>query len=193
MSAGPVFFRNAAGFRRWLQKNHDQASELFVGFYRKDSGRKGISYPEAVDEALCFGWIDGVRRRHDGESYINRFSPRNKRSFWSAVNVTRARELIAAGRMAAPGLKAFEARDPQQTSRHSYERENCRLPPAYVKQLRKNAAAWAFFADQPPGYRRMVCWYVMSAKKEDTRQRRLARVIADSAKRQRLIPMAPSK
>ncbi|MGH9308875.1 MAG: YdeI/OmpD-associated family protein [Vicinamibacterales bacterium] len=193
MTADPVFFKSAAAFRRWLQKNHDRALEVVVGFYRKDSGKKGISYPEALDEALCFGWIDGVRRRHDEESYVNRFSPRKKRSLWSAVNVRRAGELIAAGRMAAPGLKAFEARDAERSRQYSYERETCELPPAYVRELRKARRAWAFFKAQSPYYRRMASWFVMSAKTEETRQRRLARVIADSAKGQRIDQLAPGK
>lgn len=192
MSA-PVFFKSAAGFRRWLQKHHDRADEIMVGFYRKDSGRKGISYPEAVDEALCFGWIDGVRRKVDAESYTNRFSPRKKRSYWSAVNVKRAEELVAAGRMAPPGLRAFEARDAERSREYSFERETAALPPAYVKEFRKNPGAWTFFDSQSPSYKRMASWFVMSARKDETRERRLARVIADSARRRRIDQLNPGK
>jgi uncharacterized protein YdeI (YjbR/CyaY-like superfamily) len=186
LTAAPVFFRSAAEFRRWLQKNHDVATEVFVGFYKKDSGKKGITYREALDEALCFGWIDGVRRRVDDHSYTNRFSPRTKRSIWSAVNIERVHELIAAGRMAPPGKRAFEGRDETRAKLYSYERETCELAPEYQKQFRARGKAWAFFERQPPGYRRLAAWYVMSAKKEETRQRRLARLIADSEKSVRI-------
>jgi uncharacterized protein YdeI (YjbR/CyaY-like superfamily) len=192
MSA-PVFFKSAAEFRRWLQKHHDRAEEIMVGFYRKDSGRKGISYPEAVDEALCFGWIDGVRRKVDGESYTNRFSPRKKRSYWSAVNVKRAEDLITAGRMAPPGLRTFESRDAERSREYSFERETAALPPAYVKEFRRDSGAWAFFESQSASYKRMASWFVMSARKDETRERRLARVIADSARRRRIDQLDPGK
>ena len=186
MSAAPVFFRSAAEFRRWLQKTHDKATEVFVGFYKKDSGREGLTYREALDEALCFGWIDGVRRRVDDLSYTNRFSPRTKRSTWSAINIKRVHELMEAGRMAPPGQRVFEGRDDSRTNLYSYERATCQLPPEYVKLFRGRPKAWTFFAEQPPSYRRVACWYVMSAKKEETRKRRLDALIAVSARSARI-------
>ena len=191
MSAAPMYFRSAAEFRRWLQKNHDRASELFVGFYKKDTGLGGITYQEALDEALCFGWIDGVRRRVDERSYTNRFSPRTKRSTWSAVNIKRVRELIAEGRMAPPGQRAFEGRDETRAKLYSYERATCELLPEHQKQFRARAKAWAFFEQQPAGYRRLAAWYVMSAKKDETRQKRLERLIADSARSSRIGMLQP--
>jgi uncharacterized protein YdeI (YjbR/CyaY-like superfamily) len=192
MSAAPVFFRSAGEFRRWLEKNHDKATEVFVGFYKKDSGRDGITYREALDEALCFGWIDGVRRRVDDRSYTNRFSPRTKRSIWSAVNIKRVHELIAEERMATPGRRVFEGRDESRANLYSYERATCEFPPEYVKLFRARPKAWTFFERQPPSYRRLGCWYVMSAKKEETRQRRLKALIAVSEKSTR-IGLAPVK
>ena len=193
MSAAPVFFRGAADFRRWLHKHHDRAPEVFVGFYKKDSGKKGITYREALDEALCFGWIDGVRRRVDESSYTNRFSPRTKRSIWSAVNIERVGELRKLGRMAAPGERAFEGRDEARAKQYSYERETCELAPAYQKRFKQQPDAWTFFQAQPPYYRRVASWYVMGAKKEETRLRRLERLIADSKKARRIGMLEPAK
>jgi uncharacterized protein YdeI (YjbR/CyaY-like superfamily) len=189
----PVFFRSAAEFRRWLQKNHDKASEIFVGFYKKDSGAKGITYSEALDEALCFGWIDGVRRRVDERSFTNRFSPRTKRSNWSAINIKRMGELLEAGRVASPGKQAFESRDVERAKQYSYERATCELPPAYKKIVRARPAAWKFLEAQSPYYRRLACWYVMSAKKEETRLARLRTLIDTCASGRRLEPMSSKK
>jgi uncharacterized protein YdeI (YjbR/CyaY-like superfamily) len=191
--SGPVFFKNAAAFRRWLQKHHDTASEVMIGFYRKASGKRGIAYAEALDEALCFGWIDGVRRKLDEDSYTNRFSPRTPRSNWSEVNIKRGGELIAEGRMAAPGKKAFERRDATRGPRYSYERRISELDPESLREFRRQPAAWKFFGAQPPSYRRLVCNYVMSAKKEETRRRRLAQVITVSSALKRLNLLAPGK
>jgi uncharacterized protein YdeI (YjbR/CyaY-like superfamily) len=189
----PRFFASGAAFRRWLHAHHASADELLVGFYKKDTGKGGITYPEALDEALCYGWIDGVRRRHDEESYTIRFTPRRKGSIWSAVNTRRVRQLTSDGRMAAPGVRAFEARQATRDAAYSYERENCRLDAEHLEQFRGNAKAWAFFEAQPPYYRRMACWYVMSAKRADTRRRRLGQLIADSARRRRLGLATPEK
>jgi len=178
------FFRSPAEFRRWLQKNHARERELWVGFYKKESGRPSLTWPESVGEALCFGWIDGVRKRVDETSYTIRFTPRKADSFWSAVNTRRVAELTKAGRMAPAGLRAFERRDQERTNRYSYERAAAKLTPAEVRRM-KESGGWEFFQSLPPSYRRSVTWWVVSAKKDDTRRRRLETVIAASARGQR--------
>ena len=182
----PIFHRTRRDWRRWLEKHHDGTSEVLLGFYRKESGRGGITYPEALDEALCFGWIDGVRKRWDDDSYTIRFTPRTRRSIWSAVNIKRAGQLIEEGTMTAAGLRAFEGRDPARAKLYSYEREHAVLDPACEREFRRNVAAWAFFTAQPPSYRKVAAFFVMGAKKDETRQRRLARLIDDSMKRRRI-------
>ena len=183
----PVFFQSAAEFRRWLAKNHAKQTELWLGMYKKASGKGGINYKEALDEALCYGWIDGVRKSLDADSFVQRFTPRKAKSYWSAVNTRRAHELIKEKRMAAPGLKTFEARDQELTARYSFEREAPVFDPAYVKTFKANRAAWNFFEKQPPGYRRLATFYVMSAKRPETRTQRLERVISTSAAGKRLL------
>ena len=183
----PIFFPTAEEFRRWLEQHHDCERELLVGFYKKGSGRPSLTWPESVDEALCFGWIDGVRRTLDAESYVIRFTPRRRGSIWSRVNTRRAKELIEAGRMQPAGLRAFEARDPEKTALYAYDRETpAQLGPEEEAQFRADAAAWAFFQSQPPGYRRLAALWVVSAKQEATRQRRLRTLIEDSAARRRI-------
>lgn len=176
----PTFFPTPAELRDWLERHHQSETELWVGFYKKGSGRPSITWPESVDEALCFGWIDGVRRSLDAESYVIRFSPRRRGSIWSEVNTRRARELIEMGRMEPAGLRAFEARDPERTRAYSFEqRSTARLTEDDEAHFRANRVAWEFFQSQPPGYRRTALWWVMSAKREATRQRRLRQLIAD--------------
>lgn len=182
-----TFFKTPAHFRRWLEKNHASAPELWIGFYRKASGEGGITYHEALDEALCFGWIDGVRKRLDDDAYVQRFTPRTPRSYWSAVNIKRVEGLIAAGGMHAAGLAAYERRDKAKAEKYSFERRNAALDPALEKEFRANKKAWAFFTAQPPGYRRLAAHYVTSAKREETRQKRLERLISDSAAGKRLV------
>lgn len=177
--------------RRWLEKNHATARELWVGFYKKGSGRASVTYPEALDEALCFGWIDGVRKTVDAASYVQRFTPRRPRSNWSRVNIKRVSELKAAGRLAPPGVAAFAQRDPARVDQYSFENAPRVLPPDYERTFSANARAWAFFQAQPPGYRRLAAFYVMSAKKEETRARRLKALIALSAKGRRLTDRPP--
>jgi uncharacterized protein YdeI (YjbR/CyaY-like superfamily) len=181
------FFATQSALRKWLEKNHDKRDELWIGFYNKQSGRGGIDYKQAVDEALCFGWIDGVRKKVDADSYTNRFSPRKPKSYWSAVNTKRADELIAEGRMRAPGLAAFEARDTAKTQRYSFERETAQLDAASEKIFRANKAAWEFWTAQPPGYRKVLSWYVISAKKEETRAARLRKLIEACANKKRMM------
>jgi uncharacterized protein YdeI (YjbR/CyaY-like superfamily) len=183
----PTFFASPAKLRAWLEKNHDKASELLVGIYKKDSGKPSVTWPELVDEVLCFGWIDGIRRRVDDESYAVRITPRNPRSNWSAVNIKRVKELTRLGRMAAPGLVAFERRSPKKSSTYSYEqRHRIQLDPDLERRFQVNRKAWEFFQSQPPGYRQLMIFMVMSAKKKETRLKRLDRVIAQSAAQQRV-------
>jgi len=181
-----TFFKTPLDFRKWLEKNHTRVQELLVGFHKRGSGKPSITWPESVREALCFGWIDGVRRRVDDESYTIRFSPRRPRSIWSAINIKMAQELVDQGRMQAAGLKAFEARKENRSGIYSYEQRPQEFPEPYASKFRVNKAAWAFFQAQPAGYRKMVCWYVISAKKEETRLQRLERLIAESARGRRL-------
>jgi len=182
----PVFFKTPATLRAWFQKHHAAAPELIIGFYKVDSGRPSVTYQQALDEALCCGWIDGIRRRVDDASYTIRFTPRRPGSYWSAVNTKRAHELIAEGRMQPAGQAAFDRRDSAKTEEYSYESRRDELAPAYQKQFKANQPAWAFFQSQPPGYRRIASAWVMSAKQEATRLKRLATLIADSASGQRL-------
>lgn len=183
----PKFFPTPADFRRWLEKNHASETELWVGFYKKATGRPSITWPEAVDEALCFGWIDGIRKSLDAESYVNRLTPRRPGSNWSEINTRRAKELIRAGLMRPAGLKAFKARDPEKSGVYSFEqRQAAKLSPEAERKFKANKRAWKFFESQPPGYRRIATWYVVSAKQEQTRARRLARLIKDSAEGRRI-------
>jgi uncharacterized protein YdeI (YjbR/CyaY-like superfamily) len=182
----PHFFESPAAFRKWLAKNHSSASELLVGFYKKDSGKPSITWPESVDQALCFGWIDGVRRRIDDVSYSIRFTPRKKTSTWSAINIARVAELTKLGLMQPAGLRAFEHRREDKSAIYAYENAVRTLDAADEKKFRANKKAWEFFNAQPPGYRRLCIYWVTSAKKEETRARRLATLIDDSANGRRL-------
>lgn len=179
-------FRNLAELRRWLKKHHAKATELWVGFYKKSSGQAGVDYKEAVDAALCFGWIDGVRRSIDDTSYTNRFSPRKSRSYWSQINLHRFQELEAAGLVEPAGRAAFERRDQGEAGRYSFESDSSELTPEAVRLLRRNRAAWKFFESQPPYYRRLAAHWIRSAKREETRTRRLATLIEDCAAGRRL-------
>ena len=181
-----LYFEDAAALRRWLRANHAVEKELWVGFYKKGSGKPSVTYKESVDEALCFGWIDGVRKRIDGERYMQRFTPRKPTSIWSAINVARVKELAAAKRMTPAGLAAFAKRDAKKTAIYSYENRPKALAPAYEKELRRNARAAAFFDALPPGFKRLMVFWVMSAKQEETRRKRLFRLIEASAAGRRL-------
>jgi uncharacterized protein YdeI (YjbR/CyaY-like superfamily) len=182
----PKHFTSAADFRAWLAANHASTTELWVGFYKKDSGKGGLTYPEALDEALCFGWIDGIRKRVDDVRFTQRFTPRKPRSNWSLVNIRHVGRLKKAGRMAPAGLKAFAARTPAKSGVYSFENKPRELSPSLKRQFNAAPAAWNFFQQQPPGYRRVASFWVMSAKQAETRQRRLARLIADSGQGRRL-------
>ena len=186
-AADPLFFATPADFREWLEAHHETARELWVGFHKRDSGRPSITWPESVDEALCLGWIDGVRKSLGAESYVIRFTPRKAESHWSAVNVRRMAELAAAGRVRPAGQAAFDRRSEKRTARYAYEqRHEATLEPAALARFQANAKAWEFFSAQPPWYRKTVTYYIGSAMKPETRERRLARVIACSEERRPL-------
>jgi uncharacterized protein YdeI (YjbR/CyaY-like superfamily) len=174
-------FPDAAAFRRWLDEHHATDREVWVGYYRKGVDKPSITYREAVDEALCFGWIDGIGYRVDDESHTNRFTPRTRRSNWSAVNVRRVGELLAEGRMHPAGVAAFEARTPERTGVYSYENRPADLPEEYARRFGADEAAWAWWQAQTPSYRKAATWWVVSAKQEPTRLRRLEQLVADSA------------
>jgi uncharacterized protein YdeI (YjbR/CyaY-like superfamily) len=176
----PHFFRTSAELRAWLRRNHASADELLVGLHKKGTGEPSITWSELVDEVLCFGWIDGVRKSIDARSYTIRITPRRKGSIWSAVNLRRAQELIGAGVMEPAGIAAFEARDEEKTRLYSYEREQASLGGELEARFRANARAWAFFQSQPPSYRKNIVHWVVSAKREETRLRRLETLIQDS-------------
>jgi uncharacterized protein YdeI (YjbR/CyaY-like superfamily) len=184
----PRFFKTPAALRRWFEAHHATSAELWIGFYKKDSGRGGVVYKQALDEALCFGWIDGMIRRVDEVCYMQRFTPRRSRSTWSAVNIAKMRALIDGGRAQPAGLAAFERRTPDRSAVYSYEqRRTATLSPAERRAVQADPAAWSFFEAQPPHYKRAVALWIQGAKKVETRQRRLA-VLIDCSARGRLVP-----
>ena len=171
------FFSSPEKFREWLEQNHNRVIELLVGFHKKSSGKKSFTYAEALDEALCFGWIDGVRKNLDETRYTIRFTPRKPRSIWSLVNVRHVERLQKEGRMQSPGLDAFARRDPKRTGIYAFENAPRQLSPEYEKMIRQNKTAWECFEQQPPSAKRTVIFWIMSAKKEETQLRRLKHVI----------------
>ena len=173
--------------------HHSSEKELLLGYYRKGTGEPSITWPESVDEALCFGWIDGIRKKVDDRSYTIRFSPRRTGSIWSKANITRARELIGEGRMQPAGLAAYEARKENRSGIYSYEQRKPRLEEPYNKLLRQDEAAWDFFQSQPPSYRKTVSWWIISAKREDTRLRRFEKLRACSLQGMRIPEVLPPK
>ena len=176
-----TFFESQVDFRRWLEANHEGASSQWVGFYKKASGKTAMSYDEAVEEALCWGWIDGQTNRVDDDAVTTRFSPRTARSNWSAVNIAKVEALTKAGRMTPAGLAAFKQRRAPEPGQFTYETRPPDLPDEYAAIFRRNDKAWKFYSAQRPGYRRSMTWWVVSAKREDTRLRRLDALIAESA------------
>jgi uncharacterized protein YdeI (YjbR/CyaY-like superfamily) len=180
--ADAIFFASATAFRAWLRVHHKKETELWVGFWRKHTGKPSLTWQESVDEALCYGWIDGIRKSRDAESYIQRFTPRKKRSNWSEINIGRVAALTAEGRMRPAGLAAFAAREAARSGVYSFEqRASVALTAAEMRRFRTQRGAWKFFESQPPGYRKTATWWVVSAKREATRAKRLAILIADSA------------
>jgi uncharacterized protein YdeI (YjbR/CyaY-like superfamily) len=187
----PIYFASADAFRAWLAEHHETKTEQLVGFYKRGCGKPSMTWPESVDAALAYGWIDGVRRSVDDERYTIRFCPRKPTSIWSRINIAKAEALIAAGTMAPAGLRAFEKRSERRSGVYSFEqaRERAGLPPEYEARFKKNKKAWAWYSAQPPWYRRTSSHWVTSAKKEETRERRLATLIADSAAGQSIGPL----
>ncbi|HEY3926762.1 MAG TPA: YdeI/OmpD-associated family protein [Candidatus Koribacter sp.] len=185
----PMFFPTPADFRRWLENHHTTERELVVGFYRKECGKPSITWPESVDEALCFGWIDGIRRKLDGSSYTIRFTPRKPSSIWSKINLAKIELLLADKRVAPAGLKVYESRNPEKTNLYSFEREAAQFTTAQERAFRKEAKAWKFWNSQPPGYRKIATHWVTSAKQESTREKRLQTLIECSSKSLKIPPL----
>jgi uncharacterized protein YdeI (YjbR/CyaY-like superfamily) len=186
----PRFFATPQEFRAWLEAHHDTVPELLVGFHKRSSGVPSITWPESVDQALCFGWIDGVRRGVDDSTYTIRFTPRKSASTWSAKNIARVAELTEMGLMHPAGLASFDRRTEARSGVYSFEQEKIELGRAYEKRFRANRAAWRFFREQPASYRKPATWWVISAKKEETRLRRLETLIDDSANGRRIKQLA---
>ena len=187
------FFSKPWEFNLWLAENHDKLNEQWVGFYKKGSKIPSITWPESVDEALCYGWIDGLRKSIDDISYKIRFTPRKATSHWSDINIRRIAELTKEGRMQPSGIAAFERRKEAKSRRASYEQKSVKLTPLYQKQIKKNEKAWQFFQSRPPSYQKIATWWVMSAKKEETRLRRLTILIESSEKEEKIPPLRWSK
>jgi uncharacterized protein YdeI (YjbR/CyaY-like superfamily) len=177
----PTFFKKQADFRKWLLKNHKKESELLVGFYKVDSGKHSMTWSQSVDEALCFGWIDGVRKSIDQDSYQIRFTQRKPTSIWSAVNIKKIEELTRRGLMQPAGLSSFEKRTESKSKIYSYEKEQVELTPNFKKQFKANKKAWDYFQSLAPSYKKLSTHWVMSAKQESTRIKRLNQLISDSA------------
>ena len=182
----PRFFSDQSKFREWLEENHDTEDSLLVGFWKVGSGKPSMTWSESVDQALCFGWIDGVRKRIDADSYSIRFTRRRPASIWSKINIDKANDLIDRGLMRPAGLATFRRRDPRKSAVYSYENAPADLDAASDKAFKKNKAAWNFFNDQPPSYKKLAIYWIMSAKQQQTRERRLERVIRDSAEGKRI-------
>lgn len=190
----PIFFASASELRAWLKKNHRTATELWVGCYKKATGKPTVTWQEMVDEVLCFGWIDGLRRGIDEHSFMQRITPRRARSIWSAINIARIGELEAAGRMTPAGREAFATRDAARAGLYSNERTDpAKLTAAEMRQFKATPGAWAFFSAQSPSHRRVVLHWITSAKRAETRQRRLDALIEDSAAGRLIGPMANRK
>jgi uncharacterized protein YdeI (YjbR/CyaY-like superfamily) len=185
------FFATAREWRDWLARHHASAPELWVGFHKRATGRPSMTWPESVDQALCFGWIDGVRRRIDDQRYQIRFTPRRAGSTWSKVNIARVRELTRLELMQPAGIRAHAARTAERTGVYAYEqRRLAALPEPFERRLRRNRKAWSYFQAQPPSYRQVAVWWIVSAKREETRERRLAALIEDSAAGRPIRPLA---
>jgi uncharacterized protein YdeI (YjbR/CyaY-like superfamily) len=188
-----TFFKTPAELRTWFKKHHRTEQTLWIGFYKRGSGKPSVTWPESVDEALCVGWIDGIRKNLDAERYTIRFTPRKPTSIWSAVNIKRVRVLTDEGRMQPAGLKAFQSKRENKSGVYSYEQRPAELPEPYASALAKNTAAAAFYKAQAPWYRRTVTWWVISAKKEETRLKRLATLIEQCARGRTIGPLSPKQ
>lgn len=182
-----LFFPTPKDFRDWLDANHDKQTEQWVGFYKKATKIPSITWPESVDQALCYGWIDGIRKSIDEKSYKIRFTPRKPKSHWSNVNIKKIEELISSGQMKEPGLAAWEKRTEENSGKASFEQDKVVLAKAYEKKLKANKKAWQYFSNATPSYRKQTTWWVMSAKKEETRLRRLS-ILIQSSEKDEVIP-----
>jgi len=182
----PIFFTNSSKLRKWFERNYDKKKELLVGFHKAHTGKPSITWSESVDQALCFGWIDGIRKSLGETSYTIRFTPRKPGSIWSDINIKKVEELTKKGLMYAAGIEAFSKRDEEKSRVYSYERNNLQLDKNFVTQFRQNKKAWKFFQSQPPSYQKPVISWVMSAKQEETKLKRLATLIKDSEEGQRI-------
>ena len=187
MNSGARYFATSAAFRIWLRRNHRTETELQVGYFKKHTGKPSVSWPESVAEALCYGWIDGIRKRIDDDRYVIRFTPRRPKSKWSAVNIRLIAELEAAGKMTTAGRAAFDARPNPTSKGYTYDGMNAVLDTVRLRAFKKRKAAWNYFEALPPGYRRKLVWWVMSAKRDETRDRRLDKLIESSAAGVRLM------
>ncbi len=190
-----LFFRGPKEFRAWLERRHDERSELWVGYFKKATGEPSMTWPESVDVALCFGWIDGIRKSIDEKRYKIRFTPRRPGSHWSARNLDRIQHLLKAGLVVEPGVAAYRSRNPAKERRASYEQadEDVTLPPEYERRLKADRAAWSYFRTASPSYRKQTTWWIVSAKREETRLRRLETLIRSSAKQEPVPPMRWAK
>ena len=177
----PHYFRSPAEFRAWLEANHERTQEIWVGFFKKHTGKQAMSWSEAVDQALCFGWIDSVLHRVDDERHVQRFTPRRPNSVWSKVNVTKVKSLSAAGLMHPAGMAPFLARGPEHEEGYSVGARDTQLTPAYQRRFRARKAAWTWYCGQSASYQRQTAHWVMTAKREATRERRLEQLIDDAA------------
>lgn len=189
----PRFFTTQNRFRGWLEKNHDTKDELIVAYYKKASGKPSMTWSESVDQALCFGWIDGVRRSIDDVSYCIRFTPRRPRSIWSPVNIKKMRVLSKEGLLTDAGKAAYRKRSRKRSERYSYEQRDVQLAPEYEKKIKANRKAWSYWQKLAPSYKKQSIWWVMSAKKEETRLRRLGILIESSATGEKIPPLVVSK
>lgn len=189
-----TFFKTPLHFRKWLLKNQDKCKELWVGYYKKDTGKPSITWQESVDEALCFGWIDGIRKKIDELSYAIRFTPRNPKSNWSKININRITELNNLGLVNQKGWELFEKRDKTKSEEYSFEqRKEAKLPNNFLKIFKANKKAWDFFQSQPEGYKRIATWWCISAKQEETKLRRLNQLILDSESQRKIAPIGGKK
>ncbi len=185
----PIFFKSQSGLRNWFEKNSSTENELWLGYYKKSTGKASITWSQSVDEAICFGWIDGIRKSIDDECYMIRFTPRNPKSHWSAVNIQKAERMIASGHMKQAGLEIYSHRDEKKSRMASYEQTSVRLDERYEKQIRNNGAAWEYYESLPPSVKKTSIHWIMSAKHEETRLRRLSILIQSSKNKLRIPPL----
>ena len=187
----PIFFATQSDLRKWFEKNHDKEKELWLGFYKTSSGKQSVTWSESVDQSLCFGWIDGVRKSLGKGSYVIRFTQRKPHSIWSAINIKKIKELTKLGLMHQAGIDVFNKRDEKKSRVYSFEQKNIQLDKDFEKKFRQNKQAWKFFQSQPPSYQKPSIWWVISAKQESTRQKRLDILIKDSENEQRIAHLRP--